>query len=76
MLTVSKTDAAFVNTLKDNMRLRGAMDKLISNGTQSELSDRAQDVLHALCIDDWHSEAHCQHQNFAECWEVIHDSFL
>jgi len=30
------------------------------------LSDRAKDVLRALCIDDWHSEAHYQHQNFAE----------
>jgi len=61
-----KTDAAFVNTLEDNIRLHGAMDKLISDGAQSELSDRAQDVLRALCIDDWHSEAHYQHQNFAE----------
>jgi len=61
-----KTDAAFVNTLEDNIRLRGAIDKLISNGAQSELSNRAKDVLRALCIDDWHSEAHYQHQNFAE----------
>jgi len=42
------------------------MDKLISDGAQAELSDRAKDVLRALCIDDWHSEAHYQHQNFAE----------
>jgi len=27
-----KTDAALVNTLEDNIRLRGAMDKLISDG--------------------------------------------
>jgi len=53
-----KTDAAFVNTLEDNIRLRGAMDKLISNGAQSELSNRAQDVLCALCIDDWHRVVH------------------
>jgi len=61
-----KTDAAFNNTLEDNIRLRRAMDKLISDGAKAELSDRAQDILRALCIDDWHSEAHCQHQNFAE----------
>jgi len=61
-----KTDAAFVNTLEDNIRQRGAMDKLISDGAQAKLSDRAKDVLRALCIDDWHSEAHYQHQNFAE----------
>jgi len=61
-----KADAAFVNTLEDNMRLRGAMDKLISNGAQSELSDCAKGVLRTLCINDWHSEAHYQHQSFAE----------
>jgi len=47
-----KTDAAFLNTLEDNIRLRGAMDNLISDGTTSELSDRAQNVLRTLCIDD------------------------
>ena len=61
-----KTDAAFVNTLEDNIRLRGAMDKLISNGANAKLSDRTNDVLCSLCIDNWHSEAHYQHQNFAE----------
>jgi len=61
-----KTDAAFVNTLEDNICQRGAMDKLISNGAQAELSNHAKDVLRSLCIDDWHSEAHYQHQNFAE----------
>jgi len=67
-----ETDATFVNTLEDSIRLRGAMDKLISDGAKSELSDRAQDVLRTLCIDNWHSEAHYQHQNFAEhCWRHI-----
>jgi len=61
-----KTDASFVNTLEDNIRQRGTMDKLISDGAQAELSNRAKDVLRSLCIDDWHSEAHHQHQNFAE----------
>jgi len=42
------------------------MDKLISDGAKSELSDHAQDILCALCIDGWHTEAHYQHQNFAE----------
>jgi len=61
-----KTNAAFVNTLEDNIRLRGAIDKLISDGAKSELSDHAQDILCALCIDDWHSETHYQHQKFSE----------
>jgi len=42
------------------------MDNLISDGAQSELSDRGPDVLCALSIGNWHSEAHYQHQNFAE----------
>jgi len=60
------TDAAFVKTLEDNIQLHGAMNKLISDGAKAKLSDRAKDVLRSLCIDDWHSEAHYQHQNFAE----------
>ena len=48
------------------------MDKLISNGAKTELSDCIKDILHSLCIDDWHSEAHHQHQNFAEhLWRHI-----
>jgi len=61
-----KTDAEFVNILEDNIQLRGAMDKLISDGAEAELSDRAKDLLRALCINDWHSEAHHLHQNSAE----------
>jgi len=61
-----KTNAAFVNTLQAKIRLHGAMDKVISDGAEAELSDRANDILRNLCIDDWHSEAHYQHQNFAE----------
>jgi len=62
----AKTDAAFVNTLEDNIQLHGAMNKLICDGAKAELSDRTKDVLHSLCIEDWHSEAHHQCQNFAE----------
>ena len=34
-----KMDKEFVNTLEDNIRKRGAMDKLISDWTQSEVSN-------------------------------------
>ena len=61
-----KSTAAFVNTLEDNIRQRGAMDKLITDGAKTELSARVKDILRNLCIDDWHSEANYQHQNFAE----------
>ena len=61
-----KTEKQFVNTLEDNIRKRGAMDKLISDRAQVEVSKRVQDILRAYHIDDWQSEPHYQHQNMAE----------
>ena len=58
--------AEFVNTLEDNIQKRGAMDKLISDSAKYETSKRVLEVLRNLCIDDWQSEPHYQHQNFAE----------
>ena len=67
-----KTDQQFVNTLEDNIRCRGAMDKLISDGAKAETSKRAHDILRQLCIEDWQSEPGYQHQNNAERrWGVI-----
>ncbi len=60
------TEKEFVNTLEDEIRKRGAMDKLISDSARVEISNRVEDILRALCIDDWQSEANYQHQNFAE----------
>ena len=42
------------------------MDKLITDSARVEISKRVQEILRALCIDDWQSEANYQHQNFAE----------
>jgi hypothetical protein len=61
-----KSDKEFVNTLEDQIRKRGAMDKLISDRAQVEISKKVQDLLRAYVIDDWQSEPHHQHQNFAE----------
>ena len=61
-----KTEKQFVNTLEDNIRKRGAMDKLISDRAQVEVSNRVLDILRAYVIDSWQSEPHYQHQNFAE----------
>ena len=67
-----KTEKQFVNTLEDNIRKRGAMDKLISDRAQVEISNRVQDILRAYHIDDWQSEPHYQHQNMAKRrWGVI-----
>ena len=42
------------------------MDKLTSDSAQYEISTRVKDVLIALFIDDWQSEAYHQNQNFAD----------
>jgi len=56
----------FPNTLLDNIRERGAMDVLMSNHANCEMSARVKDILRALMIGHWKSEPHCQHQNFAD----------
>jgi len=61
-----KTDKEFVNTLEDNIRKRGAMDKLISDRAQVEISNRVRDILRTLMIDDWQSEPYHEHQNPVE----------
>jgi hypothetical protein len=61
-----KSDKEFVNTLEDNIRQRGAPNKLISDRAQVEISKRVLDILRTLCIGDWQSEPHQQQQNPAE----------
>ena len=67
-----KNDKQFVNTLQDNIRKRGAMDKLIGDSAQVETSHRTKDIFWALMIDDWQSEPRMQHQNFAEREALCH----
>ena len=55
-----KSDKQFVNTLEDNIRQRGAMDKLLSDRAQVEISKKVLDILRALYIGDWQSEPHRQ----------------
>jgi hypothetical protein len=61
-----KSDKEFVNTLQDVIRKRGAMDKLISNRAQTELSNKVLDILRNYIIDDWQSEPYHEHQNQAD----------
>ena len=56
----------FINTLSDNIRKRGAMDTLISDGGKYEISKRVTDLLRSLFIQDYQSEPYHQHQNKAE----------
>ena len=61
-----KTEKQFLNTLEDKIRKRVAMDKLISDRAQVDISKRCLDILRAYCIDDWQSQPNYQHQNYAE----------
>ena len=61
-----KSPSQFVNSLEDNIRKRGAMDKLISDRAQTEIGKCALDILRALFISSWQSEPHQQQQNPAE----------
>ena len=61
-----KSTKQFINTLSDNIRKRGAMDILISDGGKYEISQRVTDLLRSLFIQDYQSEPYHQHQNKAE----------
>ena len=61
-----KSDEQFVDNVEDNIRHMGSMDKLMPDSAQSEIITRVKEILRALFIDDWKSEAYHQNQNFAE----------
>ena len=56
-----KSGKQFVNTLEDNIRRRGVMDKLLSDSAKTEISKKVDDNLRAYHISNWHSEPY--HQN-------------
>ena len=61
-----KSGKQFVNTIEDNIRRRGAMDKLLSDSAKTEISNKLMDILRAYHISNWHSEPYHQNQNPAE----------
>ena len=61
-----KSGKQFVSTLEDNIRRRGAMDKLLSDSAKTEISNKVMDILRAYHISNWHSEPYHQNQNPAE----------
>ena len=56
----------FATNLMENIRQRGAMDKLISDRAQEEVNHKMKEILRTLCIGDWQSEPYHEHQNPAE----------
>ena len=61
-----KSEKHFVNTIEDNIRRSGAMDKLLSYSSNTEISNEVMDILRAYHITTWHSETYRQNQNPAE----------
>ena len=61
-----KSTKQFINTLSDNIRKRGAMDTLISDGGKYEISKQVTDLLRSLFIQDYQSEPYHQHHDKAE----------
>ena len=69
-----KSGKQFVNTLEDNIRRRGAMDKLLSDSAKTEISNKVMDIVRAYQISNWHSEPYHQNQNPAESNTVMNRS--
>ena len=47
-----KSGKQFVNTLEDNIRRRGAMDKLLSDCAKTEISNKEMDILRTYHISN------------------------
>ena len=61
-----KSQKQFITTLYDNIRYRGAMTTLITDGGRYEISKKVADLLRSLFIKQYESEPYHQHQNKAE----------
>ena len=61
-----KSTKQFINTFSDNIRKWGAMDTLISDGGNYDISKGVTDFLHFLIIQDYQSESYHQDQNKTE----------
>ena len=61
-----KSTKQFINTLSDNIRKWGAMDTLISDGGNYDISKGVTDLLHSLFIQDYQSESYHQDQRKTE----------
>ena len=58
-----KSGKQFVNTLEDNIRRQGPMDKILCDSAKTEMSNKVMDILRAYHISNWHSEPYHQWKN-------------
>ena len=67
-----KSESEFPDMLEEVIRKRGAMDTLVSDRAQVEISKKVVNILRTYCIKDFQSEPEHQHQNYAERrWQTI-----
>ena len=57
---------ALVCDAYDNIKTRGAMNTIITDGGKYEISKKVADLLRSLFIKQYESEPYHQHQNKAE----------
>ena len=63
---LGNSDKDFPKALLDEIRKRGAMNRIISDRAKAEISEKVKDIFRTFVIGDWQSEPHQQRQNFAE----------
>ena len=61
-----KSQKQFINTLYDDIKSRGTMNTIITDGGKYEISKKVSDLLRSLFIKQYESEPYHQHQNKAE----------
>ena len=61
-----KSQKQIINTLYDNIKTRGAMDAIITDGGKYEISKKVADLLRSLFIRQYESEPYHQHRSKAE----------
>ena len=61
-----KSQKLFINTLYDNIKTRGAMDSIVTEGGKNGISKKVTDLIRSLFIKQYESEPYDQHQNKAE----------
>ena len=66
-----KSQKQFINTLYDNIKSRGAMNTIITDGGKYEISKKVADLPRSLFIKQYESEPYHQHQNKAEQLYVV-----
>ena len=58
-----KNQKQFINTLYDNIKTRGAMDTIITDGGKYDISKKVADLLRSLFIKQCETETYHHHQN-------------